>query len=171
MGNSKAKKALKALKQRIETIEMNADMIERAVGRETTEETIKCKDEIKTLVEAYESQIELNKKQNIKIKNQRAILKTLQQKNQPTTKENIMEKLKDFIEFLSTKKGYKANIETRVFNEERDTGMFRTCKCIGSKITIILKEGQQANVRKDKFGTIFSEEDEVGNITYYGECE
>lgn len=94
MGNSKAKKALIALKRKVETVEMNADMIERAVGRETIEETIKCKDEIKTLIEAYESQIDLNKKQNIKIKNQRAILKALQQKNQTTTKENNMEKLR-----------------------------------------------------------------------------
>lgn len=110
MGNSKAKKALKALKQRVETIEMNADMIERAVGRETTEETIKCKDEIKTLIEAYESQIELNKKQNIKIKNQRAILRKLQQKS---TNKFIMERLRKSGNFSCYRDGehdFEANI-------------------------------------------------------------
>lgn len=113
MGNSKAKKALKALKQRIETIEMNADMIEKAVGRETTEETIKCKDEIKTLVEAYESQIELNKNQNIKIKNQRAILKALQQKQERTTDKSIMERLRksgDISCYRDGEHNFEANI-------------------------------------------------------------
>lgn len=113
MGNSKAKKALKALRQRIETIEMNADMIERAVGKETTEETLKCKDEIKALVEAFEKQIELNKKQNIKIKNQRAILKTLQQKQERTTNKSIMEQLRESGNISCSRDGehnFEANI-------------------------------------------------------------
>ncbi len=77
MALSKANKALKALKERIETVELNGDMIQKAIGEETYKETIKCKDEIKTLVEAYEIQVENNKRLNKKVKAQRGQLKVL----------------------------------------------------------------------------------------------
>lgn len=75
---SKTKKALRSLKRRIEAVEEYFEL--KHICDEKHIETLKCKDEIKILVEAYEKQIELNKKQNIKIKNQRGMLKVLQQK-------------------------------------------------------------------------------------------
>lgn len=80
MGLSKTRKILNNLKQRVVAVEINFELEKNKMISEVYTETVKCKDEIKTLIEAYEKQIELNKKQNIKIKNQRRILKVLQQK-------------------------------------------------------------------------------------------
>ena len=68
---------------------------------------------IEKLVEAFEKQIELNKKQNIKIKNQRAILKTLQQKQERTTNKSIMEQLRESGNISCSRDGehnFEANI-------------------------------------------------------------
>lgn len=81
MGISKTKKALKSLKQRVKTTEDNLIFLRNKATDELYQETVKCKDEIKTLIQAYENQIELNKRQNIKIKNQRGMLKALLRKS------------------------------------------------------------------------------------------
>ncbi len=81
MGISKIKKALKSLKQRVKTTEDNLIFLRNKTTDELYQETLKCKDEIKTLIGAYEKQIELNKRQNIKIKNQRGMLKALLRKS------------------------------------------------------------------------------------------
>lgn len=80
MGISKTKKALISLRQRVETTENNLIFLRNKATDELYQETVKCKDEIKTLIQAYENQIELNKRQNIKIKNQRGMLKALLRK-------------------------------------------------------------------------------------------
>lgn len=90
MGLSKAKKAIIKLKQRVETVEMNKDMIERAVGKESAEETLKCVDEIKTFLEAYEKQVELNKILNKKVVNQRFKICGLENKRSEKKKENYV---------------------------------------------------------------------------------
>ena len=80
MSMSKTKKALLDLKYRVKIFEENLEFeCEGASGQEVVE-ALKINDEIKKLIEAYEKQIGLNKKQNIKIKNQRGILKVLQEK-------------------------------------------------------------------------------------------
>lgn len=80
MGISKTKKALKSLKQRVKTTENNLIFLRNKATDELYQETVKCKDEIKTLIPAYENQIELNKRQNMKIKNQRGMLRALLRK-------------------------------------------------------------------------------------------
>lgn len=80
MSISKANKTLRALKERVDTVELNGDMIQRAFGEETYQETVKLKDEIKTLIESYEKQVDLNKRLNKKVVAQRGILKVLQRK-------------------------------------------------------------------------------------------
>ncbi len=80
MGISKTHKALISLKQRVKNTESNLLFLRNNTTDELYQETVKCTNEIKILIESYEKQIELNKKQNIKIKNQRGILKVLQRK-------------------------------------------------------------------------------------------
>ena len=80
MGSSKTRKALADLKYRVKIVEENLEFKSNVIYGKEVVETLKVKDEIKILIEAYEKQIELNKKQNIKIKNQRGLLRVLQQK-------------------------------------------------------------------------------------------
>lgn len=80
MGSSKTRKALVALKDRVKIVEENLEFKNNVIYGKEVVEALKVKDEIKILIEAYEKQIELNKKQNIKIKNQRGMLRVLQQK-------------------------------------------------------------------------------------------
>lgn len=77
MGLSKTKKALKNLKQRVENTERNLKILEPLKPTAWYEESIEFVNELKTLIEAYEEQIELNKKQNIKIRNQKGFLRAL----------------------------------------------------------------------------------------------
>jgi len=85
MGMSKTKKAIVALQERVNTIELNGDMIEKALGKEQYEATVKCKDEIKTLLEAYEKQKEFTrntiKNARTKVLNQRNTIKMLKNHN------------------------------------------------------------------------------------------
>lgn len=98
MSKSKTKKTIEALQDRVNTIELNGDMIEKAIGRGAFEQTLKCSNEIKTLIEAYAKQIELNKKMNIKIKTQRNELIKLKNKRK-------LEKKKVWIDYYKTQQG------------------------------------------------------------------
>lgn len=89
MSMSKTKKVLKALQQRVDTVELNGDMIEKAIGKESYEQTIICKDEIKTLLEAYKNlQIQV-KNLNKKVSSQRGQLKVFYKKRGNQDETNI----------------------------------------------------------------------------------
>lgn len=85
MGMSKTKKAIIALQERVNTVELNGDMIEKALGKEQYEATVKCKDEIKTLLKAYDKQKEFTrntiKNARTKVLNQRNTIKMLKSNN------------------------------------------------------------------------------------------
>lgn len=68
------------LKTRANYIYENIELIKAIKNEETVNDTLAVTNEIEVLIRAYEKQIELNKKQNIRIKNQKALLRVLQQK-------------------------------------------------------------------------------------------
>lgn len=80
MSKSITQKALMDLKVRVNYIYENIELIKAIKNEETVNDTLAVTNEIEVLVSAYERQIELNKKQNIKIRNQKALLRVLQQK-------------------------------------------------------------------------------------------
>lgn len=80
MSKSITQKALMDLKTRANYIYENIELIKSIMSEETINNTLVVTNEIEVLVSAYERQIELNKKQNIKIRNQKALLRVLQQK-------------------------------------------------------------------------------------------
>lgn len=80
MSKSITQRALTDLKTRVNYIYQNIELIKAIKNEETVNETLSVTNEIKILIDSYEKQIELNKKQNLKIKNQKSILKVLQQK-------------------------------------------------------------------------------------------
>lgn len=162
MGMPKTKKAIKALKERVDTVEMNKDLIERAVGKESAEETIKCKEEIKTLLEAYDRQSEQIKKLNKKVACQKGQLKVFQKKN-PNRPEALMLALIDNLEMLEKTGKYKIHLENTVFTEriERPTSLFYKTEKIGSKTVITITEGEQVNKKRNAFGVEIECEDGV----------
>ncbi len=80
MSKSITQKALSDLKIRVNNVYQNIDLVKKFETKETSDAVLRITNEIKILIDSYEKQIELNKKQNIKIKNQKAILRVLQQK-------------------------------------------------------------------------------------------
>ena len=80
MSISKAKKALIALKERVASFEYFEEEIKNTNSEKVYEDSIRCKDDIKTLVEAYEKQVGLNKILNKKVCAQRGQLKVLYRK-------------------------------------------------------------------------------------------
>ncbi len=80
MSKSITQKALMDLKTRANYIYENIELIKAIKNEETVNDTLAVTNEIEVLIRAYEKQIELNKKQNIRIKNQKALLRVLQQK-------------------------------------------------------------------------------------------
>ncbi len=80
MSKSITQKALMGLKVRANYIYENIELIKAIKSEETVNDTLAVTNEIEVLISAYERQIELNKKQNIKIRNQKALLRVLQQK-------------------------------------------------------------------------------------------
>lgn len=80
MSKSITQKALTDLKTRVNHTYENIELIKAIKNEETVNNTLAVINEIEVLVSAYERQIELNKKQNIKIRNQKALLRVLQQK-------------------------------------------------------------------------------------------
>ena len=80
MSKSITQKALSYLKIRVNNVYQNIDLVKKFETKETSDAVLRITNEIKILIDSYEKQIELNKKQNIKIKNQKAILRVLQQK-------------------------------------------------------------------------------------------
>lgn len=80
MSKSITQRALMDLKTRVNYIYQNIELIKAIKNEETVNETLSVTNEIKILIDSYEKQIELNKKQNLKIKNQKSILRVLQQK-------------------------------------------------------------------------------------------
>ncbi len=83
MGLSKTKKVIIRLKERAEnTIHVSKLGIlpNSSISEDIVQDAVEVANDTIALINAYEEQIELNKKQNIKIKNQRGILKILQRK-------------------------------------------------------------------------------------------
>ena len=80
MSRSNTEKALRSLKERVDNAKTSINWAREHLYKYSLKETEKVIDEIDTLIQAYERQIELNKKQNLKIKHQKGILKVLQQK-------------------------------------------------------------------------------------------
>ena len=80
MSKSITQKALSDLKIRVNNVYQNIELVKKFETKETSDAVLRITNEIKILIDSYEKQIELNKKQNIKIKNQKAILRVLQQK-------------------------------------------------------------------------------------------
>lgn len=78
---SKAKKALMSLKNRVLSFEYFEEEIKRANAEATYADSIKCKNDIKTLIEAYEKQVSLNKVLNKRVCTQRGQLKVLYRKD------------------------------------------------------------------------------------------
>lgn len=85
----KIQKVLESLKNRIDTVELNGDLIEKAIGRESYLETLKIKDELKILVEAYENQREQVEILNKKVMHQKGQLKVLYRKQGEKNEANI----------------------------------------------------------------------------------
>lgn len=81
MGRTVTKKALVDLKYRTKNAHENLDDLAGTIPLETWKETLIVVNEIQTLIDAYEKQIELNKNQNRKIKNQKGLIKALQIKS------------------------------------------------------------------------------------------
>lgn len=81
MSKSETKKKIKALRERVETVEMNEDLMRRALSEDSWKETVKCKDEIKALLGAYDKQMELNRYMNKRIVKQRNLIGALQRKD------------------------------------------------------------------------------------------
>lgn len=77
MGMSKAQKALLKLKLRVETVECHAEAVKNWMDESKFNSMMNCKEEIKTLIEAYEKQVENNKRLNKKVVAQRGQLKVL----------------------------------------------------------------------------------------------
>ena len=61
MGISKAKKAVTALRERVNTCYENSDLLKRALNKEDYEATMKCAEEIKDILEAYDRQLEITR--------------------------------------------------------------------------------------------------------------
>lgn len=61
MGISKAKKAVTALRERVNTCYENSDLLRRALNKEDYEVTMKCAEEIKDILEAYDRQLEITR--------------------------------------------------------------------------------------------------------------
>lgn len=89
MSKSDTKKALKALQQRVETVELNGDMIEKAIGKESYEQTVKCKDEIKTVLEGYKRLQTQVRNLNKRVSSQRGQLKVFYKKRGNEDETNI----------------------------------------------------------------------------------
>ncbi len=81
MSISKAKKALISLKERVAYFECFEEEIKNKNNEEEYQDSIKCKNEIKTLVEAYEKQVALNRILNSRVCAQRGQLKVLYRKD------------------------------------------------------------------------------------------
>lgn len=154
MSLSKAKKALRALKERVDTVELNGDMIQRASGEEIYQETVKLKDEIKILVEAYEKQVDNNKILNKKIRSQRVHLRILEMKNKINSKIEPVEILGELLKQLE-KEGCKITVDIQQFTDEDNLGLHRFIEPIGSKTVITIAKGKQYNLKRDIFGTIY----------------
>lgn len=74
---SKAKKALIALKERVVSFEYFEEEVKRTNDEDTFADSIKCKNDIKILIEAYEKQVALNRTLNKKVCAQRGQLNVL----------------------------------------------------------------------------------------------
>lgn len=61
MGISKARKAVTALRERVNTCYENSDLLKRALNKEDYEATMKCAEEIKDILEAYDRQLEITR--------------------------------------------------------------------------------------------------------------
>lgn len=81
MSKSVAQKALADLKCRTQNAYEALNTTAGQIPLETWKETLIVTNEIQVLIDAYEKQIELNKNQNIKIKNQKGIIRVLQRKS------------------------------------------------------------------------------------------
>lgn len=84
MGMSKGKKAYRALQERVNTVELNTDLIKRAVGEESFLATVKCKDEIKEILLFCDRQAEQIRALNKKVCSQRGQIKVLRRKSSET---------------------------------------------------------------------------------------
>lgn len=80
MSKTKTEKAIIALQRRVETVEISGDMLARALSPEDYEETVKCAQEIKTLLTAHEQQNKSVKQLNKKVVCQKAQIKGLLKK-------------------------------------------------------------------------------------------
>lgn len=80
MSKTDTEKALRNLKRRTNNTKNNLEWLKSNATEEAYQDTIKCANEIDTVIQAYERQIELNKKMNLKIIHQKGMLRALQQK-------------------------------------------------------------------------------------------
>ncbi len=161
MSKSDTKKALEALQQRVETVELNGDMIEKAIGKESYEQTVKCKDEIKTVLEGYKRLQTQVKNLNKRVSSQKGQLKVFYKKQGKTKSEKIIETIVDNIELLKKKEGYDVTVNHRKYVKTNDTGFspFTTSEIIGSKTEIVIKKGAQVDIRCSGDGTTIAEDD------------
>lgn len=149
MGISKAKKAIKALQERVNTCYENSDLLKRALSKEDYEATMKCAEEIKDVLEAYEKQVNLargtitNAKR--KLQNQKAELKKLKQRKDP------IEELTDCLQRLEKTEKYDIKCSTTVFYDKkiRLSGIPININRVGSKTIVTLKEGRQFGIETD----------------------
>lgn len=164
MGMSKTKKAIIALQERVNTIELNGDMIEKALGKESYEETVKCKDEIKTLLETYEKQSEFirNTIRNAKKKilNQRNTIKMLKshitnKKENRRSENEIIDDLAKCLNDLQKTGKYRLDIDREIFTNtdvSRTKPPFVSREVVGSKTIIVIREGRQVSFEIDASG-------------------
>lgn len=153
MGISKAKKAIIALRERVNTVETNGDLIQKAVSEEDWKATKQCAEEIKTLLEAYERQGKQINDLSKKVACQKGQLKVFQKKNS-NRPEALMLTLIDNLEMLEKTGKYRITCENKLFTEKIEHNrLYCETKKIGSKTVITIMEGQQYNIKYNAFGT------------------
>lgn len=84
MSLSKSRKAYRALQERVNTVELNEDLIKKAIGEESFLATVKCKDEIKEILLLCDRQAEQIRALNKRVCAQRGQIKILRRKSSET---------------------------------------------------------------------------------------